>query len=95
MYNLLSDYEILRVQLRPLIDCFTCDYLNKTTRRGPGICKCLQRRQDLTVQRDENQVFWLVRFGRYVQKHFLEERIQDTVKLPADKKKKKDKDNES
>ncbi len=39
MYNLLSDYEILRVQLRPL----TCGYLNKTRRCGQGLFKFLQR----------------------------------------------------
>ncbi len=92
MYDLLSDYEILRVQLRPLIDCFTCGYLNRTKDRGPGIFKFLRRRQDLIIQRDENQVFWLVRCGRYIQKHFFEERIQDNVKLPAEKKKEEDND---
>ncbi len=90
MYNLLSDYEILRVQLRPLVDCFTCGFLSRTKRRGPGLLKFLQRRQDVKIQRDENEVFWLLRFGRYTQKHFFDERIQDNINLPVDKKKKQE-----
>ncbi len=95
MYDLLSDYEILRIQLRPIVDCFTCGYLHKIKHR-PGIFKFLQRRQDIIIEQDQNKVFWLLRFGRYIQKHAFEERIQDNVKLPADKedteKEKKDKD---
>jgi hypothetical protein len=91
MYNLLSDYEILRFQLRPLVDCFTCGSLSRTKRRGPGLLKFLQRRQDVKIQRDENEVFWLLRFGRYTQKHFFEERIQDNINLPVEKKKKEEK----
>ena len=92
MYNLLSDYEILRVQLRPLVDCFTCGLLSRTKRRGPNLLKFLRRRQDVKIHRDENDVSWLLRFGRYTQKHFFEERIQDNVNVPDEKKKKKDDD---
>jgi hypothetical protein len=87
MYNALSDYEIIRMQLRHVVDFFTCGYLNRTGRRGPHGFKFLQRRQDLTMYLDEKNVSYVLRFGRYMQKHCFDERIQDNVEIPVDKDK--------
>ncbi|UJR12614.1 hypothetical protein I4U23_016789 [Adineta vaga] len=85
IYNVLSDYEILRYQIRHLVDCVTCGFLNRTEGRGPRIFKFLQRHQDLIMQEDEKNVFYLIRFGRYVQKHFFRQQIQDNVEIRVDR----------
>jgi len=92
MYNALSDYEILRIQLRHVVDVFTCGYLNRTQQRGPHGFKFLQRRQDLTMYVDEKNVFWALRFKRYIHKHFFAEQIQDNVEIPVDNDKADDQD---
>jgi hypothetical protein len=84
MYNILSDYEILRVQLRPIVDFFSCYSLNKIRRHGPEIFKFLRRHQDMQIQQDENRVFWPRRFKNYSQKHIFHQLIQDNVKRPDD-----------
>ena len=92
MYNVLSDYEILRIQLHLIVDCFTCGYFNRTKRYGPHEFKFLQRYQDLTTYRDENHIFCLLRFGHYTQKHFFDARIQDNVEIPIIKDQIEDKE---
>ncbi|CAF0795396.1 unnamed protein product, partial [Adineta ricciae] len=79
MYNLVSDYEILRAQLRLIVNRMTCCRSHRSKQRGPRLLKFLQYRQDQSLQQDENNVFFLVGFGRYMQKHFFDERIQDNV----------------
>ncbi|CAF1467011.1 unnamed protein product [Adineta ricciae] len=79
MYNLVSDYEILRAQLRLIVNRMTCCRSHRSKQRGPRLLKFLQYRQDQSLQQDDNNVFFLVRFGRYMQKHFFDERIQDNV----------------
>ncbi|CAF4213788.1 unnamed protein product [Rotaria sordida] len=91
LYIVVSDYEILRYQIRHLVDFFTCGFLNRIERRGPRGLKFLQRRQDFIMEQDENDAC-LTRFGRKIQKHFFEQQIQDNVEMPIDKDESEDKE---
>jgi len=85
MYELLSDYEILRIQLRPIVNTLICGAMDRPRAQGPSIFKCLQRRQDVMMQEDQNDVFWLLRCGRYMQRHFFKDQLQDDVQIQISK----------
>lgn len=71
LYNLLSDYEILRLQLCRLGNFFAC----YQTRRIASI----RRRPILSLTHDTKAHGWFKRSWQYTQKHFAEEQIQDSI----------------
>jgi hypothetical protein len=82
IYNLLSDYEILRLQLIRLFDFLACGQLYE---KRKGNMVCVRRRPRVILEDDANKSCCLVAAYEYTEKHFFQERIQDNVTL--DKKK--------
>ncbi len=78
IYNLLSDYEILRFQFIRLFDFLACGHLYEKRKSNMF---CMRRRPRVILANDANKSHWLAKAWEYTSKNFFEERIQDNIKL--------------
>jgi hypothetical protein len=83
LYDLLSDYSILTLQLIRLVNCLTCGkfqhwFVNKLLRGGKRL------RPIVVIERDETGSR-LRRAWNYTNKNFFEEKIQDDIILNMNK----------
>jgi hypothetical protein len=86
LYNLLSDYEILRIRMVILFDCLTRNMFRH--RQIPWF----RPRPYSILQKDElvSPMGKLGALWNYTEKHFFNEQIQDNIKLPTESTEKKE-----
>ncbi len=78
IYNLLSDYEILRLQFIRFFDFLLRGHLYEKQKNN---LLCVRRRPRVILEDDANKSWCLVAAWKYTKKNFFEERIQDNIKL--------------
>ncbi len=78
IYNLLSDYEILRLQFIRLFDFLACGHLYEKRKNNLFF---VRRRPRVILADDANKLNWLETAWEYTSRNFFEERIQDNIKL--------------
>ncbi len=78
IYNMLSDYEILRLQIFRLFDFLACGQLYEKRKSN---MLCVRRRPRVILEDDLTKSFCLVSAWKYTEMHFFDERIQDDLTL--------------